>query len=445
MSWTKVGLYHYANRKLPWMVRWYGEINPKTGQPKRYSKSFRTKRKADDFKAEKMQEFKKGIKRDRPEKVTLGRLCEEFLKTWNPAAKESTKGLYRNTIARLFNYFAKSQLVRSVGPREADSFLASQIHYLIEPNKQLSEWSRLQIVTHCKTIFDTAVRWQWITKNPFADVRMIKPCTKRWHRLTVPEYRRLVDVAPTLRWKLFYAMAYTSGARSGELFSLTWADIDFERGRLNIQNREGTDRMPSFSIKDKDARFVQLPTETLDLLAQYQQEAPEGVPYILLTAERYKRVLQRWHKYRKQGKPWKNRYMVNNVLRDFKVHAKRAGLQFNGEFTIHTFRKTCAQNWADYLPTNVVKFYLGHSNINTTNKFYSIVDESHTARTTKVMNQMLKAETENHLDTPWTLRVDSKQKLNTKEEVAKTNSSVNPSHQSISDASDKWAVLDLNQ
>ena len=44
MAWTKVGLYHYANRKLPWLVRWYGEIDPKTGKPKRYGKSFRIKR-----------------------------------------------------------------------------------------------------------------------------------------------------------------------------------------------------------------------------------------------------------------------------------------------------------------------------------------------------------------------------------------------------------------
>ena len=60
MAWKRVGLYHYANRKLPWLVRWYGEIDPNTGNPKRYGKSFRTKRQAEDFKAEKTHEFKKG-------------------------------------------------------------------------------------------------------------------------------------------------------------------------------------------------------------------------------------------------------------------------------------------------------------------------------------------------------------------------------------------------
>ena len=263
--------------------------------------------------------------------------------------------------------------------------------------------------------------------NPFSDVKMPKPGTKKWHRLAVPEYRRLLEVAPTLRWKVFYACVFTSGARFGELFNLTWADIDFDHGRMMIENREGSDFMPPFTVKDKEERFVQLPTETLDFLTQYQQEAPEGVPYILLTKERYERVLKRWHECRKQRRAWRNRYMANNVGRDFKAHAKRAGLRFNGSFTIHTFRKTCAQNWADHLPANVVKFYLGHSKLETTNRFYSIVDESHTARTKQVMDVLLSGKTENGLDTRWTLAAKSDKKSDAKKEAAKAASSLSTS------------------
>ena len=445
MAWRKVGLYHYRNRKLPWLVRWYGEIEPTTGKKKRYGKSFRTKRQAEDFRLEKMQEFKTGIKRDRPDEVTLERLCKDFLKPWNPNAKEATMDLYKLTVVRLLNYFGTECLISSIGPRQADSFLAAQTHYMNKPTKELSDWTRLQIIRHCKTIFGVALRWQWIAQNPFTDVRMLKPGTRRWHRLAISEYRRLLEVAPTLRWKVFYALVFTSGARFGELFNLTWADIDFERGRMIIENREGSDIVPPFSVKDKDERFVQLPTETIDSLSQYQQEALEGVPYILLTKDRYERVLKRWHKYRKQGRSWRNRYMVNNVNRDFKSHAKRAGLRFNGSFSIHTFRKTCAQNWADHLPANVVKFYLGHSKLETTNRFYSIVDESHTARTKQVMDELLNGKTENRLDTGWTLEKNSAKKSNTKKEVAAATSPVNPPHKSTSEHSENWAILDLNQ
>jgi len=91
---------------------------------------------------------------------------------------------------------------------------------------------------------------------------MPKPGTKRWHRLTVAEFRLLLGVTLQRRMKAFYALAYTSGARVGELFNLTWADIDFEHGRLVIQNREGSDKMPPFMIKDKDTRWVRLPTRS---------------------------------------------------------------------------------------------------------------------------------------------------------------------------------------
>ena len=404
MAWTKVGLYHYANRRLPWLVRWYGEIEPRTGKKKRYSKSFRTKRRAEDFKAEKTHDLNRGIKRDRPEEVMLGRLCKDFIKTWNPNARKATVDLYKYTIERLLGYFGQERMISTIGPREADGFFAAQVYHKGSSTRKLSDWARVQIVNHCKTIFNLAVRWQWIPNNFFANIRKPRPVVKKWHRLAVEDYYRLLDAAPTLRWKCFYALVYTSGARFGELFSLTWTDIDFEHGRIYIENRESSDRMPPFRVKDHERRFIQLPGHTMELLAEYKNEAPEGVPYVLLTGDRYERIVDKWQRFRKAGKEWQNRYMVNNVLRDYKVHAKRAGIRSDDKFTIHTVRKTCAQNWADHLPTNVVKFYLGHSSMTTTNKYYSIVDESHMAMTKEVMDKMLEnGKRQGNLDTELTL------------------------------------------
>ena len=151
MAWTKVGLYHYPKRKLPWLVRWFGEIDPKTGTTKRYGKSFRTKREAEDFRLAKVNEFKKGIRRDRPEEITLARLCGDFLETWSSSVRKSTIDLYKDTIRRLLNYFGEECHIQSIGPKKADSFLATHIHYLKDPNRELSVWSRLQIISNCKT------------------------------------------------------------------------------------------------------------------------------------------------------------------------------------------------------------------------------------------------------------------------------------------------------
>jgi len=150
----------------------------------------------------------------------LERLCSGFLKAWKPISNKAAIVLYACAIRHLLSYFGKTRGIRDIIRRDADKFLAAQTHYRDKPKKRLSESPRAQIVRISRTIFRTAVRWQWIVQSPFANVRMPKPGIRRWHRLTVPEYRKLMDASPDLRWKTFYALASTSGARVGEFFDL---------------------------------------------------------------------------------------------------------------------------------------------------------------------------------------------------------------------------------
>jgi integrase len=59
---------------------------------------------------------------------------------------------------------------------------------------------------------------------------------------------------------------------------------------------------------------------------------------------------------------------------------KRAGIKPVGELTVPTIRKCAGQNWADYMPINVVKEWMGHSDISTTQEFYNQVDKGHEAK-----------------------------------------------------------------
>ena len=254
MAWSKVSLYQNKRRRLPWEVRWYGGISPETGKLTRYSRSFRTKREAEDFQSDKGQEFRQGGKRDRPENMPLGRLCDDFLATLKADARIATITVYLQTILRLEEYFGETRSITTISPRDADAFVAAQVLSKAkvkagQERKKLSDWSRLQVVNHCKTIFGKAVTWELILSNPFSAVRKPKPVVKKWHRMTVGEYKRLLDATLDLRLKCLYAILYTSAPRSGEAFSLTWADIDFVEGKVHILNREGTSTMPPFLIK----------------------------------------------------------------------------------------------------------------------------------------------------------------------------------------------------
>jgi integrase len=389
---NKIGLYRDPRMKKPWVVRWFGEYDPASGKQRRYSKSFKLKVEAEEFQAAKRQEFGQGTLRDKAPNVTLTSFCGDWLNTRKPELKPASVELYGLTVRRLLGYFGKEALLQEITPKKAAAFVAEQKSWAkAHEGEELSDWSREQIKRHCKTIFETAVQWGLLKTNPFKHLRSKKLAPKRWHRVTAPQYQRLLEAAPKLRWKVFYALAYTSGTRMGELFSLTWNDIDFENGRLVIANRDSTADMPPFHVKDHEARRIPLPNHTVDLLAEWQAKAPEGVPYILLTKQRYERVKAKWQRLRNQRQPWKNRYMVNNVLRDFKRHFKRGGIKPVAKLTVHTLRKSCGQNWADHLPMNVVKELMGHSKVETTLEFYNQVDSDHEAKAARVIQQLIDA------------------------------------------------------
>jgi len=202
--------------------------------------------------------------------------------------------VYEYAVRRLLEYFGPKMFLRNVRSRLASKFIAEQKPF---KGEVLSGRSRLKTLRNCKTIFQDAVTWELMIKNPFKNVKSPKCEAYRWHYLRPQEYRTLLTVAPSLQWQATYALAYTAGLRFGELYSLTWVDIDFENGIVRIENRAGTAKLPPFHVKDHEKRSVPLPKYTLDVLTALQSEAPEKMPYVLLTAGQYKTVVTEWKRF----------------------------------------------------------------------------------------------------------------------------------------------------
>lgn len=392
--WSKVTLTKQKvgkDRKRPYVVRWYGHIDH-DGKQKRYGKSFKTKAEAERFRTEKQHELDKGGHRDPVAGTSLKRLCDDFLKSKAPNVKPATIELYKLTIRRLIDHFGPSKDAATIAARDADVFMGQQLHYLDNEKRELSTWARSQMITHCRSIFKQAIRWSMATENPFTECERPKTRTRKWHHIRPAEYLRLREAAPDLRWRCLYAVLYTTGVRIGEAFSLTWADIDFERSVLRVQNRAGTPTTPPFTLKAHEKRTIPLTRHTLALLAEYQAQAPEGVPHVFLTADRHRRILQHWQRLGQVDRKWQNEYMVNNVNRDFKSHCRRAGIVFDGKLSVHTIRKSCGQNWAlAGVPIKTLQYLMGHSNERTTLKFYAQMDPASAAQAVNATDAMLDA------------------------------------------------------
>ena len=253
----------------------------------------------------------------------------------------------------------------------------------------MSNWTRNRILRNCKTLFGDAVEDGVINQNPFRKIKSPKTAPSKWHYVTPEEYQALLEATNSLSRKVLYALCYTAGLRKTEALTLRWTDVDFDKSRIHIVNQPPVDKLPPFYVKDTDARIIPLSKHTLDLLLQQQEKAPEKIPYILFDRQRFKIIVEKWERYRQIGQEWKNRDFANNVLRDFKADYKRAGIKPNGKLTVHTLRKCCGQNWADRLPMNVVKELMGHSDIATTDKFYSTVSEHHLEQASRVTDDLL--------------------------------------------------------
>ncbi len=370
----RVGIYRdKRNKRHPWVVRWYGEYDPATGKERRYTKSFATKREAEDFQAEQRAAFNDGRqKRDRPRDITVRELADRFLSKKVSRRRPSTRAMYRRTFDQLCAFVGESTPIRRIDTETADTFIATRGNLRCS-EQALSEWSRNQYITNCRTAFKVAIEWGYIPRNPFASVEPERKLQgKDWHHLTPTEFEDLLTEAPDNRWRAFYLLAYTAGLRFGELFNLTWADIDFDRGRVHVRPRKASAKIPPFHVKDKEARTLLLPRRTIDVLTAWQAEAPEGVPLVLLTADRWAVVESRWDECREEeAAEWQNRNIMNNVLREVRRHVKRAGIETRYLMTVHTFRKSFGQNHADAgTPIHVLQKLMGHASIATTRQFY---------------------------------------------------------------------------
>ena len=81
--------------------------------------------------------------------------------------------------------------------------------------------------------------------------------------------------------------------------------------------------------------------------------------------------------------------MANNWLRNTKAYLRKAGIELTAPFTLHTFRKSFAQNHADGgTPPTTLSKLLGHSNTRVTMEFYNRVTDANERAAATAMNRV---------------------------------------------------------
>jgi len=380
-----VSVSHYKARKI-WLVRWHGKYDPATNKQARFGKSFRRKKDAEKFSQSLKTDIHDGISVE-PKTISLKNLCDRFIESKKGNNAPATVKAYQETIKRLTSSFGSYRNIKTISPQETQPFINNL--ELLEKDKDPSDSTRLKHLRNSKIVFNQAVKWNYIRNNPFKDISITNITKDDWHFITpaefqslltaidnieIREYKKQEDKERIIRLKAFYSVMYGCGLRFGEAINLFWnKNIDFINSKIHIKNRISKNGFPPFSIKNHQDRSVPAPKWVMALLIELKKQSSSKNPYVFLAGDRLKKIKDKWVRWKDEDKidDWKNSVMVNNTNRDFVVNCKRAGIVSSDRLSVHCLRKSYGTNLADLgTPVHTLKSLMGHSNIQTTMKFY---------------------------------------------------------------------------
>jgi integrase len=191
-----------------------------------------------------------------------------------------------------------------------------------------------------------AIEWGWAPMSPWVHARPKAPADPEpIQPPTVEEVRAIIAAAPTSDLALYWSLSARTGARTGELAAIQWADVT-ANGLVVRRNVTRRDEIRQTKTGTKGHRTVPLDAKMQRMLAK--RERRPGVAWVF--ADNY-------------GDPWR----PDRAALAFRRVADDLGV----DGSIHGLRHFCATQWLGAgVPITTVSHLLGHANVTTTLNTY---------------------------------------------------------------------------
>jgi len=279
---------------------------------------------------EKLNE-KMGFKK--PEKkpdILFEKFADEFIELYSKQNKRSWKR--DEWSLKNLKPFFKGKTLQEIKPDLIEGYKAKRKADVTRRKTKITESTINREIALLKTMFNKAVEWGRIDKNPLAKVKKFKENHQKDMRiLTDEEAIRLIDSASS-RLKSVLILALNTGMRKGEILSLKWENIDFRKGKIFIEDS-----------KNGKSREVYMNTFIFETL----KELPKNSEYVFPNNETGKHIQD-----------------VKNSFRAACNKAKIKGLRF------HDLRHTAATKMVEAgIDIATVSKILGHSSIMMTMRY----------------------------------------------------------------------------
>lgn len=257
--------------------KWQAEFsykNPITGKfQKKRKAGFRTKTEAKNFAFEQERIYKEGYNLDN--QILLNEYFLEWINTYKkPIVSRNTYSKYITSYKSLNKYF-NNLLLSDLTKKKYQKIL--NIYAETHAPATTSKFNN-----HIKQAVSEAVEEKIILKN-FAEGAIISgtdniknPNEKFINYNDVQKLVEYFNLKASAKNPSYYMiiLAFASGLRYAELWGLTWNDIDFNNGLINVNKtfdyKEKTGFLPT---KNKSSnRTVPIDQNTLDILLRYREE-----------------------------------------------------------------------------------------------------------------------------------------------------------------------------
>lgn len=308
--------------------------------------------------------FRVRVNSQNPEQVvTVAALVGRFAEQCIPKrCRRSTQKLYASILKNHILPIWGKEPVRAVKPMAVEGWLENYPH-----SRQIKR--HIRALMH--NVFQAALRWEMLERNPISLVRQSSTRLKKPRALTPAEFRGLLGEL-TEPYRTMVLTVACLGLRVCELIGLQWADVDFESMTVNIC-RSVVEGEVNLTKNESSEAALPLDPDLATALLEHRRRA-------VYVAD------DDWVFASDIGKPrWPDSMLADHI----KPAAARAGV---GKIGWHTFRHTCSTMLAA-LGTKpaVQKELLRHADIQTTMNIYTqAISEDKREAASKLARELLK-------------------------------------------------------
>jgi len=180
------------------------------------------------------------------EVVTLQALVDAFKA--RAVVKAGTAAAYRQTLDSLLAFYGAEKPITAITAESADEWRAwvatdregksSRTTKRTTTDNRLAPATVAKRVNVARCLFGRAVRWEWLTKNPFGILRAGSQANPaRSHYVGLEVIDAVLEACPNLQWRLVVALCRLAGLRCpSEVGALTWGDLNWAKGRLVVRS-----------------------------------------------------------------------------------------------------------------------------------------------------------------------------------------------------------------